>query len=402
LNKIRAVLLLITIFSLSAGYFISPEKTIDERPYLREVAPDVEFSEKKGTPPHYESREGITAFNTYDVVPSIRGYAGPIKLLLAINNKGVITGIRVLQHRETENYVHYMLSPEYLSRFLGKKINDPFEVGKDVDAISRATISVNALVRTIRDSSREIADSVYGIKIKGAGRKGSNETGWIIYLSLFLPAFVLYYLTRRSKRLLRARDLSLLLGILILGIYLSTPFSILHIFNLLMGRFSSSVLWYVIVFTIIASILIAGRFYCGWLCPFGALSEFIGRLPFRKWQISENLDEGWRRLKYILLGLIIITVFISRHIEYGNYETYIVLFSFHGNILTWTLLILMLLINLRIERFWCRYMCPVGAFTGMLSRKDRGYKSKKDCPMGNRINPHISECIRCNRCYSVK
>jgi len=149
-------------------------------------------------------------------------------------------------------------------------------------------------------------------------------------------------------------------------------------------------------------IVVAGRFYCGWLCPFGALSEFIGRLPFRKWQISRELDERWRKLKYILLGIIIITVLISRHIEYGNYETYIVLFSLHGNILTWTLVILMLIINVRVERFWCRYMCPVGAFTGLLSREDRGYISTKDCPMGNKPDPHISECIRCNRCYSVK
>jgi hypothetical protein len=395
----RIILLILTIASLIAGRLLFPEEEIDERPYLQEVAPGVAFSQKGGIPPHYESASGISAFNSYDIVPSIRGYAGPIKLLIAINDKGIITGIKVLEHKETENYVRYMLSHKYLSGFLGKSVNDPFEVGRDVDAISRATISVNALVRTIRESSRRVAEGVYGIKVKETPGEVRGGMGWVLYLVLFLSALTLYYITRRTEGLSRARDVILLLSIIITGVYLSTPFSILHVFNLIMWRLSSSTLWYVIVISSLLSIIIAGRLYCGWLCPFGAICEFIGRASSGKWQISGEVDERWRRLKYLLLGMIIVLVLTTRHIEYGNFETYIVLFSLHGSVLTWILVGLMLIINLRVERFWCRYMCPVGALTGLLSRRDSGYVSRGDCPMGNRADPHISECIRCNRCY---
>jgi polyferredoxin len=211
-----------------------------------------------------------------------------------------------------------------------------------------------------------------------------------------------YYTSRRLNSLLRARDATLILGIIVIGIYLASPFSILHIFNLVLVRMSSSALWTVIVVSTFFSIVLAGRFYCGWLCPFGALAEFIGRLPFRKWDMSYQTDDRWRRLKYLLLLIIIAVVFTSRRTEYGNFETYVTLFSLHGNMSAWVFAIFMLVINIRVERFWCRYLCPVAAFTGLCSRKDSHYISRKDCPMANRPGPLISECIRCNRCYHTK
>jgi hypothetical protein len=47
--------------------------------------------------------------------------------------------------------------PEFPKQFIGKSVSDPFKVGQDVDAISRATISVTSSSRAIRNSSRKIA-----------------------------------------------------------------------------------------------------------------------------------------------------------------------------------------------------------------------------------------------------
>ncbi|MBI4680922.1 MAG: 4Fe-4S binding protein [Nitrospirae bacterium] len=402
MKNLKIILLITVLASAIAGYSMQvflPEKKADERVYLKEIAPGIEFPEKKTNPPHYQSGEGITAFNTYDIAPSIRGYAGPIKILLALSPDGKIRGIKILEHKETKNYVHYMESPEYLQKFLGKSVNDPFEADKDVDAISSATVSVEAMAKTIKESSRIVAADVLKIPVKSEEAKKAHGTGWITYLLLFSLVIVFYFVTRKSKKFLRARDISLILSILVIGLYLSSPFSILHVFNLVLLRPSSSMLWLIILASTIISIIIAGRLYCGWLCPFGALSELIGRLPFKKWLIPVETDDRWRDLKYILLGAAAFVVFISKRVEFGNYEAYVTLFSFHGNYLAWSLVVITLLANLKVERFWCRYLCPVAALTGMLSRKDTGYPSRNDCPMGNKPMPLISECIRCNRCY---
>ncbi|MBI4824041.1 MAG: 4Fe-4S binding protein [Nitrospirae bacterium] len=398
----RLTLLIVFLLSLFSGYAIkkiSPEQKVDESLYLKEVSPDTEFLKKEDT--YYPSREGIIAFNTYDVMPSIRGYAGPIKVLVSLSPEGKIYGIKLLEHKETPNYVHSMETPEFLGQFLGKDINDPFEEDKDIMGISRATVSVSALLSAVRKSSRAIASSVMGIEVIEEVKPKGTNIKWIIYLVLFLLSLGSYFITRLSNRLLRLRDLSLILSIVVIGIYLSSPFSILHVFNLLLLRTSTDTLWYAIVISSLFSILIAGRFYCGWLCPFGAISEFIGRLPLRKWEIPPKIDDRWRNTKYLLLWLIIVSVFVTGRPEFGNYETYVTLFSFHGNILTWSLVGISLLLSLRVKRLWCRYLCPVSALTGVLSRKDKGYISTKDCPMANKPNPLISECIRCNRCYRL-
>jgi len=401
MKKLRVIISLAAVLSLGLGYILSPEKAVDERMFLRDIAPGVQFSEKKGLPLLYASDAGIVAYNSYDIVPDIRGYAGPIKLLVAIDSSGRITGLRILEHRETKNYVHYMETPEYLAQFIGKSVHDPIELDTDIDGISRATVSVTALAKTVADSSRAVASEAYGIAVQ-TKEIASGSLSWLLYLLTFLTAFGSYFITRQSKNLLRLRDVTMATGIVVIGLYLSSSFSILHLFNLSLLRPSVSLLWYLIMASIALSVALAGRFYCGWLCPFGALSEFIARLPLKKWGLPVETDDRWRNAKYILLGLAMVAVFLSRRSDFGNYEPYVTLFSFSGSYLAWTLVGFSLVANLRVERFWCRYLCPVAACTGLLSRKAVGYRSGHDCPMANKSDPLIAECIRCNRCYAAE
>ncbi len=407
----RITFLIIVLLSVASGYLVKryTAREFDESLYLKELAPDILFYEKRGDPPYYPSDRGIIAFNSYDVRPEIRGYAGPIKLLIIIDNSGIIRALKILEHRETRNYVHYMETQEYLSQFVGKSVMDPFEIDRDIDGISRATVSVQALARTVRESSRTMAEKVFGLKVPTVTsplrtvtsplEEKASRPETIIYLALFLSALSLYWISRREKGFLRFRDISLALGIGVIGLYLSTPFSILHIYNILLMRLSSSLMFYILVSSILLSLFIAGRFYCGWLCPFGALSEFISRIPSRKWSIPEEIDRKWRRLKYLLLFFVTFLVLFTGVPEFGVYETYITLFSFNGTILQWTFVLLMILANLRVRRFWCRYLCPVGALTGMVTLPASGYRSSGECPVDNPPDLHISECIRCNRCF---
>ena len=401
MKKRRTILFLVALLSLATSPFLHQETAVDERAALRDLAPETTFSGKGGAPPHYRAGQDLVAFNSYDVTQSIRGYAGPIKVLVVLGDDGRIKGIKLLSHRETKNYVHYMESPAYLGRFIGKSVFDRFEVDRDIDGITRATVSVEALAKTVRESSRAVALNAFGLQA-GAGQ--ANEAGnwsWAWYAVVLVFGTVGYLLTRRD-RLLRLRDLSLAAGIIVIGLYLASPFSLLHVYNLALLRPSSSELWYVIVGSTVLSLFIAGRFYCGWLCPFGALSELIARLPTRKWTVPPEQDDRWRGFKHVLLAVVTAVVFLSGRVDHGNYEAYITLFAFHGNLFAWTLLALSLLANLRVPRFWCRYLCPVAALAAVLSRRDPAYVSMPDCPMGNKPNPETGECIRCNRCYHPK
>ena len=96
------------------------------------------------------------AFWTTDLVPQEHGYHGPIHILVGMDMTGVLTGVVVTYNSEPYGYFS-VEPPKFAMQFKGKKIGDPFRVGGDVDAVSRASITIGSAARAIRDSSRMVA-----------------------------------------------------------------------------------------------------------------------------------------------------------------------------------------------------------------------------------------------------
>ena len=96
------------------------------------------------------------AFWTTDLVPDEHGYHGPIHILVGMNMTGALTGVVVAY--DSEPYGYFSVEPpKFAVQFKGKTFRDPFKVGGDVDAVSRASITINSAARAIRDSSRMVA-----------------------------------------------------------------------------------------------------------------------------------------------------------------------------------------------------------------------------------------------------
>ena len=96
------------------------------------------------------------AFWTTDLVPQEHGYHGPIHILVGMDMTGVLTGVVVTY--DSEPYGYFSVEPpKFAMQFKGKTIHDTFRVGVDVDAVSRASISISSAARAIRDSARTVA-----------------------------------------------------------------------------------------------------------------------------------------------------------------------------------------------------------------------------------------------------
>lgn len=134
---------------------------------LRQLFPSAaSFSPKQGDPPHFKAftadplsgapvLAGL-AFWTTELDPLERGYDGPIRILVGMDTAGVLTGVLVVDHREP--YGSFSVDPpEFATQFQGKSIRDPFRIGSDIDAVSRATISVASAARAVRNSARRVA-----------------------------------------------------------------------------------------------------------------------------------------------------------------------------------------------------------------------------------------------------
>jgi transcriptional regulator of nitric oxide reductase len=134
---------------------------------LRYLFPDAaSFTEKQGSPPHYKAYGPASdgqepellglVFWTTEIDPLERGYDGPIQMLVGMDTRGFLTRIIVTDHREPYGYFSVEL-PQFAQQFEGKDIRDRFRYGEDIDAISRATITVTSASRAVRNSARRAA-----------------------------------------------------------------------------------------------------------------------------------------------------------------------------------------------------------------------------------------------------
>ena len=160
---------LVVLTLLSALLIVNAQSPGDAKlqAQLKRLFPSASaFSPKGGDPPHFKaflkdprSRAQTLlglAFWTTELDPFERGYDGPIKILVGMDTAGILTGIVVTEHHEP--YGDFSVDrTEFSAQFKGKNIRDPFKVGMDIDAVSRATISVTSASRAVRNSARRVA-----------------------------------------------------------------------------------------------------------------------------------------------------------------------------------------------------------------------------------------------------
>lgn len=140
--------------------------------------------------------------------------------------------------------------------------------------------------------------------------------------------------------------------------------------------------------------------FCSWLCPIGTVSEVLwklGRGLFgRTFHLPRWLDYILRSLKYILLGLFLFAVggmSVEAIDEFFRSPYGVVIdvrmldFFRHLGEATAATLIVLILLSIVIQNFWCRYLCPYGALMGVVSWLS---------PLRIRRTPEA--CIDCAKC----
>jgi NosR/NirI family nitrous oxide reductase transcriptional regulator len=251
---------------------------------------------------------------------------------------------------------------------------------------------------------------------------------------LTLIFFFQLWFVVRPVLLDRLRIAFLLFTTIWIGFYEQAQLSIVNVLTFL-GALISGFRWdfflkepliFILWGSVAASLLFWGRgVYCGWLCPFGALQELLNRVAklvrIPQVKIPWGLHERLWPVKYILfLGLFGVSLYsfemAEQLAEVEPFKTSIILkFMRHWPYVLYA--VILLVIGLFIERFFCRYLCPLGGALGIPGRmrmNDWLYRYKecgspcqrcaKECmvqaihPEGH-INPN--ECLQCLHCQTL-
>lgn len=180
---------------------------------------------------------------------------------------------------------------------------------------------------------------------------------------------------------------------------------------------------------------LAGRFVCGFLCPFGLVQDLLYKIPFFKKLRSLPGEKALQKLKYVLLLLFVLLLPALALDAFGQGEPWFCkwvcpsgtlfggiplvalnesLQSAAGFLFAWKLFLLaaIVLLSIAVYRPFCRYLCPLGAIYGFLNplslhRIRLDEQACTSCGVCRRVckldipiyqNVGSMECIRCGDC----
>jgi polyferredoxin len=234
----------------------------------------------------------------------------------------------------------------------------------------------------------------------------------VAVVSFSLLAFVSFF--RKSVRL---KYITLVAAVLYLGFYKSQLISIVNVFGLMGGNlpiFRYNLAWYVLAAITVVSTLLWGRVYCGRICAFGAFTQLVDSIVPARWQVKipRAIERRASWIKYGILGSVVAYFLVTKDPLIYPYVEPFWMFGLHLRTpILLAMLGTLLVATVFVRNAYCRFLCPLGAFLGIIStltvfRIKRWSECKtcriceKTCEWGAIHGPKIvmTECVRCDDC----
>jgi polyferredoxin len=233
---------------------------------------------------------------------------------------------------------------------------------------------------------------------------------------VLFAAFVALALVSFFRKSVRLKQVTLVASVAYLGFYKSQLLSIVNLFGVLGANlpiFRYNLGWYAFAGFSAVSTVLWGRLYCGRICAYGAMTQLLDPIvPARfRYDVPLRVERHAARIKYVLLGGVLLYFLVTRNIAIYRYVEPFWMFTRRGSSGMWIGLGILLVATVFVRNLYCRFLCPLGAALGLLSKLTIfGIKRwsecnscklcEKTCQWGAIEGPKIlmSECVRCDDC----
>jgi len=349
-------------------------------------------------------------FSSEGLAPEVRGFGGKINLAVYVDDpNGEIIGFHIVRSNETPAYLE--LLNEWCDSLVGRCLfqAEPFA---DIHTVTGATVSSEAILAALQTSGQRFAEQILG---RPTAQHAVAKAHRAKYLpdsrGIYLIGVLILVLMVTYKGGFWSRLGVLVLTVVIGGLWLNAQYSSEQIVSLLSGHTPAAAVTGVFLFVVAIPliVLLFGNIYCGYICPFGAAQELVGYvIPARfKPPIPTESMRKARFAKYVVLFIVIGVFFVSWNRTTLRGDPLISVFSLTsimGDLRSIILPVVaaVLIGSIFYARFWCLYLCPVGAFLSLLNRVavlKRFLPAKKfgRCSFGLTGKDKM-DCIQCDKC----
>jgi NosR/NirI family nitrous oxide reductase transcriptional regulator len=233
---------------------------------------------------------------------------------------------------------------------------------------------------------------------------------------VLLVAFVALALVSFFRKSVRLKYVTLAAAVGYMGFVKSRLVSVVDLFavaDLNLPVFKYNLAWYLLSFFVLASTVLWGRLYCGRICAFGALTQLMDTIVPGKLRVEVpvKLEQRANWIKYGLLVVVLVYFIATRDVSVYRYVEPFWMFGLFGTTAMWIGLAVLLVATVFVRNLYCRFLCPVGALLGVISKltvfKIKRWSEcnsckicEKTCEWGAIRGPKIieSECVRCDDC----
>jgi polyferredoxin len=231
-----------------------------------------------------------------------------------------------------------------------------------------------------------------------------------------LVGFIALALVGFFRKSVRLKYITLAAAVGYMGFVKSRLVSVVDLFAVAdwnLPVFKYNLAWYLLSFFVLASTVLWGRLYCGRICAFGALTQLMDLAVPRKLRVEvpAKLEQRANAIKYGLLVAVLVYFVATRDVAVYRYVEPFWMFGLFGTTPMWIGLAVLLLATVFVRNLYCRFLCPVGALLGVISKltvfKIKRWSEcntckicEKTCEWGAIRGPKIieAECVRCDDC----
>lgn len=357
-------------------------------------------------------------FSSEDLARDVRGFGGRMNLAIYADTAGKLINFHIIRSNETPVYLE--LLSQWRGALSGRRLFGP-QPFTGVQAVTGATVSSKAVLSALETSGHKFASQILGQTIQPGIEERAPRASYLpdtrgVYLisALVLTLLVIY------RGGFWSRLAILCFNLVVGGIVLNAQYSSEQIATILSLNAPAAGLSGAFLLAVGMPLLVVffGNIYCGYICPFGAAQELIGYVLGSRFRPSLPAEKMRKTgfVKYIILFVLIVVFFLSRNRTTLAADPLISVFNLRFTIYDFQPLIksgAMLVIaaaligSIFYVRFWCRYLCPVGAFLSLLNGVvilKRYLPAKKfvRCEFGLTDKDQM-DCLYCDRCrYRTK